>query len=376
MWASKGYRAKIHIPDWKIWQIDEAVNQTSYALLVLWITIMKWTWICHVDKKIFFSNLTIIINQVWLHQKVQTTKEMRNLANYKFTVCWACMAVIKSVCKIVWRAASVLFVFQWYYNRRPPGAQPTFSLNPSLRMALVYFVGSWVRIGIHIPLKQKTLPLLWGWLKMCMMCFAIAIPQQFVHIPIWLMHRVKSVHFLSEFWALFLLPSFRSVSNLYRSCLRVGQGCTIRPRLAANLIQYLSTSPSPASIFNSTPLLGKVLTLCGRALGSLASVSSPDESTGSWLLSLLPLPYLLTQTAESLPRLPRPPFWRLGRGSCLALAPFLPSNTISGCQTFSLLPLSQRHCYHICIIHKMGQEGSGLIYLRVITRPPSGVSFQ
>ena len=130
MWASKGYRAKIHIPDWKIWQIDEAVNQTSYALLVLWITIMKWTWICHVDKKIFFSNLTIIINQVWLHQKVQTTKEMRNLANYKFTVCWACMAVIKSVCKIVWRAASVLFVFQWYYNRRPPGAQPTFSLKP------------------------------------------------------------------------------------------------------------------------------------------------------------------------------------------------------------------------------------------------------
>ena len=115
---------------------------------------MKWTWICHVDKKIFFSNLTIIINQVWLHQKVQTTKEMRNLANYKFTVWWACMAVIKSVCKIVWRAASVLFVFQWYYNRRPPGAQPTFSLNPSLKMARVYFVGSWFRIGIHIPPKK------------------------------------------------------------------------------------------------------------------------------------------------------------------------------------------------------------------------------
>ena len=121
---------KFILSDWKIWQIG--AGQLIRPAMLRWFckTIMKWTRICHVDKKIFFLDLTIIINQVWLHhQKVQTTKEMRNLANFKFTVCWACTAVIKSVCKIVWRAASVLFVFQWYYNRRPPGAQPTFHSN-------------------------------------------------------------------------------------------------------------------------------------------------------------------------------------------------------------------------------------------------------
>ena len=261
----KNCRAKIHIPDWKIWQIGEAVNQTSYALLVLWITIMKWTWICHVDKKIFFSNLTIIINQVWLHQKVQTTKEMRNLANYKFTVCWACMAVIKSVCKIVWRAASVLFVFQWYYNRRPPGAQPTFSLNPSLRMALVYFVGSWVRIGIHI-LPTKLCPSCGADWKCAWCALQLRFLSNLFITQFDLCIELKVYTFCPSF-ELFssCQPSFRSVSNLYRSCLRVGQGCTIRPRLAANLFQYLSTPPSPASISNSHPLLGKVLTLCGSA---------------------------------------------------------------------------------------------------------------
>ena len=42
------------------------------------------------------------------------------------------------------------------------------------------------------------------------------------------------------------------------------------------------------------------------------------------------------------PPLHLPPFWRLGRGSCL---PLPASNTISGCQTFSLLLHSKTHLF-------------------------------
>ena len=165
------------------------------------------------------------------------------------------------------------------------------------------------------------------------MCFAIAISQQFVHLPIWVMHWARSVHFLSDFWAFFLLPSYRSVSNLYRSCLRVGQGCTIPPRFIGSLCYF--------HIYYVLPILF-LAWLDPSVWQGGYPVSSPDESTGSWLLSLLLLlllllPYLLTQTAESLPRLP-PPFSRLGRGSCLPLPPLQHYFRLSN---FSI---SQNHC--------------------------------
>lgn len=179
--------------DGKIWQI---VGPLIRPAMLWWSNHYQHEFTF--DRKTFFLFLTIIINQ-----KVQTTKEMRNQANYKFTVCWVCLAVIKSVCKIVWRAASVLFVFQWYYNRRGGGHQhregsPHFHSTPASEYCSV-------ELWVWILSTRNTLPL---WLEMCMMCFAIATPQQFVHLPIWVMHWAYSVHFLSlEFWALFLFLS-------------------------------------------------------------------------------------------------------------------------------------------------------------------------
>ena len=88
------------------------------------------------------------------------------------------------------------------------------------------------------------------------------------------------------------------------------------------------------------------------ALGSLASsVSSPDESTGSWLLSLLPLPYLLTQTAESLPRLPPPSICPHFGGWGVVLAfPFLPPTLFQVVKPFHCSS-TQKHTY---IKHEKG----------------------
>ena len=120
-------------------------------------------------------------------------------------------------------------------------------------------------------------------------------------------------------------PSYRSVSNLYRSCLRVGQGCTTPPRLAL-LIQYLSTAPSATSWQGVNPVCqfwqgGTRYPALKRVRGRDCFPSFCPSRTFSHRL-------------QSHRRGCHPPF--RGWGVVLA-SPFLPSDTISGCQTFPLL---------------------------------------
>ena len=197
------------------------------------------------DRKTFFLFLTIIINQ-----KVQTTKEMRNQANYKFTVCWVCLAVIKSVCKIVWRAASVLFVFQWYYNRRGGGHQhregsPHFHSTQPQSIAVLNFGSEY-----FLPVTLCHSDWKCAWCALQLRLLSNLFISQFE-----LCIELTVYTFCPSSFELFSSssPSYRSVSNLYRSCLRVGQGCTIPPRwrFSSNIYQRLPLL-----------LLGKVWTLC------------------------------------------------------------------------------------------------------------------
>ena len=172
---------------------------------------------------------------------------MKNQVNHKFTVCWVCMAVIKSICKIVWRTTSVLFVFHWYYNRRPAGAQPTFSLNPN-RLAPVSC--KFELRGIHST--QKTLPLFFGTNRKCARCD--------LHL------RFLSNLLISQFdlcieprvYTFCLSPSFELFSSCPASDLWViytgvvWELARAAPSQIA-LIQSSSTTPSATSISTSTP---------------------------------------------------------------------------------------------------------------------------
>ena len=78
-----------------------------------------------------------------------------------------------------------------------------------------------------------------------------------------------------------------------------------------------------------------------------------QESTGSWLLSLLPLPYLLTQTAESPPRLNPPPLHlEAGAWFLPPPSPSPPPPYYFRLSNFFSAPLSRR----ICISRKLVLE--------------------
>ena len=128
------------------------------------------------------------------------------------------------------------------------------------------------------------------------------------------------------------------MSNLYRSCLRVGEGCTIPSRSPPfNIYQ---TAPSATSKFTSNPQGGNPVCQFGQGgYPALTRVRGRDcfPSCPSRTFS-----HRLQSHCRGCPPLHLPPFWRLGRGSCL---PLPASNTISGCQTFSLLLHSKTHLF-------------------------------
>ena len=135
-----------------------------------------------------------------------------------------------------------------------------------------------------------------------------------------------------SFEALFLLPSFGSRSNSCRSGLGLFQVIS-----AAVLFSALSSSPRLTCS-----------QVCSRrgveAIEEL--VSSPDRRVrGRDCFPCFPsrtFSHRLQSHCRGCPPLHLPPFWRLGRGSCL---PLPASNTISGCQTFSLLLHSKTHLF-------------------------------
>ena len=133
-----------------------------------------------------------------------------------------------------------------------------------------------------------------------------------------------------SFEALFLLPSFGSRSNSCRSGLGLFQVIS-----AAVLFSALSSSPrltcSQVCSRRGVEVIEELVSSPGRRVRGRDCFPCFPSRTFSHRL-------------QSHCRGCHPPFWRLGRGSCSLL---LPSNTISGCQTFPLLLLTESLLTHL-----------------------------